>query len=95
MLAFHRAAGATSYTTMVHRYLSELDLTELLKTDRAILFAELSNPMLQWKMDRNNQPTTLAPGKTATFVRILLPVGKPQRRPGASSSKSIPLNSNE
>jgi hypothetical protein len=79
ILAFHRSAGGSSYTGMIHRYLAHLDHSELLRTDRAILFAELEKPQLAWQIQRNSVDVDTDNGTQATFVRIVLPVAKPSK----------------
>ena len=79
ILAFHRSAGGSSYTGMINRYLAHLDQSELLRTDRAILFAELEKPQLAWQIQRNGVDVESARGTQATFVRIVLPVAKPSK----------------
>jgi hypothetical protein len=79
ILAFHRSAGGSSYTGMINRYLAHLDHSELLRTDRAILFAELEKPQLAWQIQRNGLDVETVRGTQATFVRIVLPVAKPSK----------------
>jgi hypothetical protein len=79
ILAFHRSAGGSSYTGMINRYLAHLDHSELLRTDRAILFAELEKPQLAWQIQRNGFDVETVRGTQATFVRIVLPVAKPSK----------------
>lgn len=86
MLAFHRSGGGFGYTSLVHRYLSRLDMSELLRTERAILFAELSDPQVEWLANRSDLPTAggqrggasseLA-GSRTSMIRIVIPVTKP------------------
>ncbi|AMV32172.1 hypothetical protein VN12_08615 [Pirellula sp. SH-Sr6A] len=86
MLAFHRSAGGFGYTGMIHRYLSKLDLSELLRTERAILFAELPEPQVEWVPVRNslqndpNQAQGLGAeleGTRTAMIRIVIPVEQP------------------
>jgi hypothetical protein len=79
ILAFHRSAGGSSYTGMMNRYLSHLDHSELLRTDRAILFAELERPQLDWQIQRNGEEVAATNGTVVTFIRIVLPVAKPSK----------------
>jgi hypothetical protein len=64
---------------MINRYLAHLDHSELLRTDRAILFAELEKPQLAWQIQRNGLDVETVRGTQATFVRIVLPVAKPSK----------------
>jgi hypothetical protein len=76
-LAFHKASGGNSYTIgQENRYLSSLDQSDLLKTERAILFAELSQPEFTWSIGRNQETSPIADGNVVTFLRVVLPVEK-------------------
>lgn len=86
MLAFHRNAGGFGYTGMIHRYLAKLDLSELLRTERAILFAELPESQVEWipvrtsKQNGLNQPERLGAeleGTRTAMIRIVIPVEQP------------------
>ncbi len=50
MLTFHKASGGASYTGLYHRYLKELDLTNHLRLDRAVLIGKISEPVLDWSI---------------------------------------------
>lgn len=86
MLAFHRSGGGFGYTGLIHRYLSRLDMSELLRTERAILFAELSEPQVEWSASRTefrgsqddkSEPSSELAGSRTSMIRIVIPVMKP------------------
>lgn len=77
IFSFHRAAAGMTYTGMLHRYLSRMDLSDLMKSERAILLGELNKPQLNWEVARNAEPLTVGEGNSATIVRVLLPVAPP------------------
>ncbi len=88
IMLFHKAAGAGSYTIgQENRYLSWLDQSDLLKTDRAILFGELENTQGDWTVVRDGIRSEIAMGTTASFARVILPVVK------GASSLSAPVSS--
>ncbi len=77
ILSFHRSSGGSSYTGMIHRYLSKLDQSEILKTERAILYAEVAEPQLQWNVERKGAELPPLDGTRNTIFRILIPVNPP------------------
>lgn len=74
LLSFHRSAGGPSYTGLFHRYLSVLESSDLLKLDRAVLFAQIAEPASTWTLRRNGIPIELVGGKSRTMVRIVFSV---------------------
>lgn len=74
LLSFHRSAGGPSYTGLFHRYLSVLESSDLLKLDRAVLFAQVAEPASAWTLRRNGIPIQLVGGKSRTMVRIVFSV---------------------
>ncbi|XZE33957.1 hypothetical protein SH501x_004761 [Pirellulaceae bacterium SH501] len=86
MIAFHRSGGGFGYTGLIHRYLSRLDMSELLRSERAILFAELSESQVEWVATRrdlqetqetNDEPSSELAGSRTSMIRIVIPVMKP------------------
>ena len=76
MLSFHQAAGGKAYTGLDHAQLSQLELTDLMDSGRAVLIGRIVTPA-----NANVQPAvvsidgeTSVPGTRETFVRIVLPV---------------------
>ena len=77
IILFHKAAGAGAYTIgQENRYLSWLDQSDLLKTDRAILFGELENRQVDWTASRNGNRSEIEIGTAVSFARVILPVIK-------------------
>ena len=70
MLSLHRSAGGTNYTGLTNTLLSEVDLTEVVRLNQAVLIAEVEPPAAHLSLD--DEP--LKPTTTRTFVRIMLPV---------------------
>ena len=87
-LTFHRAAGGSGFTGLKNRDLEALDLSELIRLDRAVLVGRL-------KLSADNGQTTdagtelLIDGEKAraagsrqlTYLRIVLPVKSRRIRP--------------
>jgi hypothetical protein len=89
IMLFHKAAGAGAYTIgQENRYLSWLDQSDLLKTDRAILFGELENRQVDWTTSRNGTSSEIEIGTTVSFARVILPVSKGSS--SLSTSASLP-----
>lgn len=68
IMMFHKAAGGTKYTQLLHRFQSEIDFTDHLTQGRALLVGKTAE-----------SPTTMlasdeVEANTTTYVRILLPV---------------------
>lgn len=77
IILFHKAAGAGAYTIgQENRYLSWLDQSDLLKTDRAILFGELEDRQVDWTATRNGTRSEIEIGTAVSFARVILPVVK-------------------
>ncbi|MDZ4848733.1 MAG: hypothetical protein SGI77_05530 [Pirellulaceae bacterium] len=74
MLTLHRAAGGTGYTGLGHRYWNDLDLSQHLRLNRAIVFGRLSKPMLDWSLTQSGTPLDIRDGRRAAFVRFVIPV---------------------
>lgn len=80
MMMFYKAAGGKKYTSLLHRYQRDIDFSDHLTQERAILVGKISQPGM-----------TLIKGETAesngeTYVRILLPVTRAQARREFSSA---------
>ncbi len=96
LLCFHRAAGADAYSSLYHRYLSTLDGSDLLRLDRAILFAEIPSETLQWSIRRNGSPVESVDGEHRTFLRLIIPVSQRAKNGSSgSNSSSIPSPSSK
>ena len=94
IILFHKAAGAGSYTIgQENRYLSWLDQSDLLKTDRAILFGELENRQGDWTAVRDGTRSEIEIGTTASFARVILPVVKGASSLSSPAASSSPVTS--
>lgn len=76
LISFHEAAGSSKYTGLYNRYLSELDCSDVIRLDRAILICEFKDSSLVWSMRRNSLPIQATEGQRKTFLRLIIPVSK-------------------
>lgn len=76
LISFHESAGGSKYTGLYNRYLSELDCSDVIRLDRAILICELTDSSLTWSMRRNSMPLQATEGQRKTFLRLIIPVSK-------------------
>jgi len=74
LMSFFRSAGGSSYTSLEHRYLASLDCSDLLKLDRAILFARLPESASKWNLQRGGVQQNAIQGKRLAVVRLVLSV---------------------
>jgi hypothetical protein len=79
LMSFFRSAGGTSYVGLQHRYLASLDCSDLLKLDRAILFARLPESASNWNLQRDGVQQNELQGKRTTMVRLVLTVQNSNR----------------
>jgi hypothetical protein len=79
LMSFFRSAGGTSYMGLQHRYLASLDCSDLLKLDRAILFARLPESASKWNLQRDGVQQNAIQGKRLTVVRLVLTVQNSNR----------------
>jgi hypothetical protein len=77
LISFHKAASGSNYSNLYNRYLGALDCSDVVRQDRAILFAEAKDATLSWSILRNSVPIQAAPGQHKTFLRLVVPVTKP------------------
>lgn len=70
MVTFYQLAGGQDYTGVEHDALSELELSDSLPLDRAILFGRLKRPGASVQVDGQ----ALAADREDSFIRVLLPV---------------------
>jgi hypothetical protein len=80
-MMFFQAAGGHRYTGLVHRHQGFVDLSDLLKTDRAILVAigptaDPQSPYHGARLVVNGEPATGPQDRHTTIYRFVLPVGK-------------------
>lgn len=79
LMSFFRSAGGASYMGLQHRYLASLDCSDLLKLDRAILFARLPESASKWNLQRDGVQQNAIQGKRLTVVRLVLTVQNSNR----------------
>ncbi|MFM8262226.1 MAG: hypothetical protein ACKN9S_08110 [Pirellula sp.] len=79
LMSFFRSAGGEAYTGLEHRYLANLDCSDLLKLDRAILFARLPEPASKWTLQRDGKQQNAVQGKRLAMVRLFLNVQNANR----------------
>jgi len=90
LMSFFRSSGGASYTSLQHRYLSALDCSDLLKLDRAILFARLPESASNWNLQRDGVQQNAVQGKRLAVVRLVLTVQNANR--SVSMLKDSPSN---
>ena len=73
MLMFHEAAGGKNYTGLTHRYQPYVDLSEAIKTGRAVFVGRLDEPVTSLSQN-NHLLAAPADQQVWTWVRILIPV---------------------
>jgi len=76
LISFHKAAGGSKYTGLTDRYLSDLDCSDVIRLDRAILICEFKDSSLIWSLRKNSLPIQAAEGQRKTFLRLIIPVSK-------------------
>lgn len=74
LLSFHRSAGASSYSSLSNRYLSNLECSDLLKLERAVIFAQVAEPVSTWNLRRNGSTVQPIGGKQLSIVRMVFTV---------------------
>jgi hypothetical protein len=79
LMSFFRSSGGASYTSLQHRYLSALDCSDLLKLDRAIVFARLPESASNWNLQRDGVQQNAVQGKRLAVVRLVLTVQNANR----------------
>ena len=87
LISFHEAAGGSKYTGLYDRYLSELDCSDVIRLDRAIVICEFKESSLVWSMRRNRLPIQASEGERKTFLRLVIPVSKFKKEAPASGSE--------
>ncbi len=74
MMMFYKAAGGRGYTNLLNRHEPFVDLSDHLRTGRAILVGRTEAAATELIQD--NQPLSQQPGERWTFVRLVIPVEK-------------------
>ncbi|WP_166831382.1 hypothetical protein [Thalassoroseus pseudoceratinae] len=70
VMTFFSQLGGAKYTSLQNSSLRQLDLTDLLHNNRAILFGRVKTPATEFQIDDH----TPKQARQETFVRIVLPV---------------------
>ena len=73
MLTFHQAAGGREYTGLKNAPLEDLDLSNMLELDRAVLYARIRQPLARVMVDGQ----AVEPDRVAAYVRMVVPVTPP------------------
>jgi hypothetical protein len=73
MVMFYSAAKGRDYTGLHNHYLSRLDLTDTMRLRAAVLVGRAERPITDVEITTQSSAPT-QPDRTATFVRILIPV---------------------
>lgn len=91
LLSFHRSSGGVSYTGLTNRYLADLECSDLLKLEKAVIFGFISEPVTNWTSRRDQVPVQTLGGKKTTVVRVSL--GVQNNNPSTSPTRdySIPI----
>ncbi len=74
MLGFHRAAGGMGYTGLSHRYLKNLDFSQLAYLNRAIILGRIEEPIASLALKRADEKLVVRNANRNFFVRFVLPV---------------------
>jgi len=76
MLTFHKTVGGKSYTGLGNGFLRALDLSPLLRANRAVLFGTIDLPAARLRLKDGTSQTArvIEPTRNTTYVRIVLPV---------------------
>jgi hypothetical protein len=78
LMMFHAASGGRTYTGLVARHQSDVDLSSHLQTGRAILVGRTGRPAV--RLLRDGRPIEDQPGAATvqqwTFYRLVLPVAR-------------------
>jgi hypothetical protein len=88
MIAFHDAAGGRSgYTGLLHRFEGNLDMSDLIKTNRAVLFGKVARGVCEVALDGN--PHADSKGQRLSYCRIVIPVGRESDDSYAATAKTL------
>jgi hypothetical protein len=71
MLMWHGAAGGRGYTGLLHRYQGDIDLSEHLRTGRAVLIARVETPAAELTLDGQMVNDAV---RRWTWYRVVFPV---------------------
>lgn len=91
LFSFHRSAGGASYTGLNNRYLSNLECSDLLKLERAVIFGFVAEPVTSWSSRRDQVPVQALDGKQTTAVRLSFRVKNNDNSNSLMRLYSIPI----
>ncbi len=74
LLSMYEACGGKRYVGLDLRYLTDLDLSDRLGLNRAILLARVEKPLIKWKASTQEQTEVAVDGYRTTVVRFIMPV---------------------
>jgi hypothetical protein len=77
MMMFYQAAGGAAYTGLTHRYQTYLDLSEHLRTGRAILIGR--SPAAGSRLARDHAGWDASRVRQWAFYRVVFPVDRSER----------------
>ena len=77
ILLFPRAAGGEAYTGLLNEHFSTLDLSSHLMTGSAVVFGEIDQLPMAWKIDGVDSDVELS--APSIFVRMLIPTDSATR----------------
>lgn len=78
MLMFYKAASGPSYTTLMHRYQPQLDFSNLLMLNRAILVGRVEDPLANVQVSSDANLPGVAQDINQNWVRLVFPVEQSQ-----------------
>lgn len=74
MLMFYKAASGPNYTSLLNRYQPNLDFSNLLNLDRAILIGRLDQPLTTLSVSGDDNTPNASQDMNQTWVRLVFPV---------------------
>ena len=78
MLMFYKAASGPTYTTLSHRYQPQLDFSNLLMQNRAILIGRVDEPLATVQVSGDANLPAIVQDMNQTWVRLVFPVEQKQ-----------------
>jgi hypothetical protein len=74
MLGLHRASGGIGYTGLSHRYLKNLDFSQLAYLNRVIILGRIAEPVAELSLVRAQEKLVVRNASRSSFVRFVLPI---------------------
>ncbi len=78
VMLFYKSAGGEGYTSLKHRYIQQIDLSDSLRLDRAIVIGQIKENTLQLSARAEGEERAIADAIHETWIRILIPVAGQQ-----------------